>query len=86
MKIFNNVKHRHAISKEMKIKKSPNKSKNRDSNRNNINFAARKQNDKKRDQKSFESDRDNTSDNKTPKRDIVIIGDSMIKYMNCREM
>ena len=69
----------------MKIKKSPDKSKNRDSIRNNTNVTCRKQNDNKCSQKSFESDQDEVRDNKTPE-DIVIIGDSMIKYINGREI
>ena len=63
-------------NKEKKLKKSPDKSKNTDSNRNNINVTARKQNDK----------RSQNEDNKTPKKDIVIIDDSLIKYMYGWEM
>ena len=58
----------------MKLMKSPDKNKNRNSNIDN------------KSQKSFESDRDEVRDNKTPKKGIVIIGDSMIKYMNVREI
>ena len=70
----------------MILKKSIDTIKSRDSNRNNTNVTARKQNDNKCSQKSFESDQDEVRDNKTPKKDIVIIGDSMIKYMNGREI
>ena len=62
-------------TKEMTLKKSPEKSRNRDSNRYNTNFTARKQNDKR----SQNEDQDEVRDNKTPKKDIVIIADSMIK-------
>ena len=70
----------------MILKKSIDTIKSRDSNRNNTNVTARKQNDNKFSQKSFESDQDEVRDNKTPKKDIVIIDDSMIKYMNGREI
>ena len=70
----------------MKLKKSIDTIKSRDSNRNNTNVTARKQNANKCSQKSFESDQDEVRDNKTPKKDIVIIGDSLIKYMNGREI
>ena len=45
-------------------------------------MTARKQNDKR----SQIEDQDELRDNKTPKKDIVIIGDSMIKYINAREI
>ena len=69
-------------NKEKKLKKSPDKNKNRDSNRNNTNVTARKQNDKR----SQNEDQDEVRDNKTIKNDIMIIGDSMIKCMNGREI
>ena len=42
---------------------------------------ARKHNDKR----SQSEHKDEVRGNKTPKKDIVIIGDSMIKYVNSRE-
>ena len=72
-------------TKNRKLKKSPDKNKIRDSNRSNTKVTARKQNDK-RSQKSFEFDQDEVRDNKTPKKDIAIIGDSIIKYMSDREI
>ena len=68
-------------TKKMKIKKSPDKSKNRDSNRNNTNVTVRKQNDNER----FNRIKKKQETKKTLKKDIAIIGDSMIKYMNGRE-
>ena len=62
--------------------KSPNKNKNRDSNRNNTNVTASKQNDKS----SHSEDQDEVRNKKTPKKDIVIIDDSLIRYMNGREI
>ena len=62
-------------NKEKILKKSPDKNKNRDSNRNNSSVTARKLNDKR----SQIEDQDEVRNNKTPKKDIVIIGDSMIK-------
>ena len=69
----------------MKIKKSPDKSRNRGSNRNNIIVISRKQNDDKCSQKSFKSDQDEVRDKETLE-DIVNTGDSMIKYINDREI
>ena len=68
-------------NKEKKLK-SPDKNKNRDSKRNNTNVTARKQNDK-RSQNEYKN---KVRDKKSPKKDIVIIGDSMIKYINGREI
>ena len=62
--------------------KSPNTSKNRDSNRNNTNVTPSKQNDKS----SHSEDQDEVINKKTPKKDIVIIDDSLIRYMNGREI
>ena len=70
----NEIYQKSSENKEKKLKKSPDKNRNRDSNRNNIIVTARKQNDK-RDQNE---DQDEVRDNKAPKKDIVIIGDSMI--------
>ena len=78
----NNEIYQKSENKEKKLKKSPDKNKNRDSNRNKTNVTARKQNDKR----SQIEDQDEVRDNKTPKKDIVIIGDSMIKYINAREI
>ena len=61
-------------NKEKKLKKSD-RNKNRDSNRNNTNVTARKQNHKR----SRNEDKGQVRDNKSPKKDIAIIGDSMIK-------
>ena len=74
----NEIYQKSSESKEMKLKKSPDKNKNRDSNRNNTNVTARKQNDKP----SQNEDQDEVRDNKTSKKNIVIIGGSMINYMN----
>ena len=76
----NQIYQKSSENKENKLKKSPDKNKNRDSNRNNTNVTARKHNDKR----SQNEDKDEVRGNKTPKKDIVIIGDSMIKYMNGR--
>ena len=78
----NEIYQKSSENKEKKLKKSPEKNKNRDSNRNNTSVTARKQNDKR----SQIEDQDEVRDNKTPKKDIVIIGDSMIKYINDREI
>ena len=78
----NEIYQKSSENKEKKLKKSPDKNKNRDSNRNNTSVTARKQNDKR----SQIEDQDEVRDNKTPKKDIVIIGDSMIKYINDREI
>ena len=72
----NEIYQKSSENKENKLKKSPVKNKNRDSNRNNTNVTARKHNDKR----SQSEDKDEVRGNKTPKKDIVIIGDSMIKY------
>ena len=50
--------------------------KSRDSNRNNTSVTVKQYH--KRCQKSFESDQDKAKDNKTPKKNIAFIGDSMI--------
>ena len=78
----NEIYQKSSDNKEKKLKKSPDKNKNSDSNRNNTNVTAGKQNDK-RDQNK---DQDEARDNKTPKKDIVITGGSMIKYVNGREI
>ena len=78
----NEIYQKSSGNKEKKLKKSPDKNKNRDSNRNNTNVTARKQNDKR----SQNEDQDEVRDSKIPKKDIVIFGDSMIKYMNGREI
>ena len=62
--------------------KPPNKNKNRDSNRNNTNVTASKKNDKS----SHSEDQDEVRNKETPKKNIVIIDDSLIKYMNGREI
>ena len=41
---------------------------------------------KHNDKRSQSEHKDEVRDNKTPKKDIVIIGDSMIKYVNGREI
>ena len=56
--------------------KSPGKNKNRGSNRNNMNVTARKQNDQ------HSQNKDKNEVRETLKNDIIIIGDSMIEYMN----
>ena len=63
-----------SIKREEKTKNVKNK--NRDSNRNSNNFTARKQND----QRSQNENQDEVRDNKTSKKEIVIIGDFMIKF------
>ena len=78
----NEIYRKSSENKEKKFKKSPDKNKNRDSNINNTSVTARKQNDKR----SQIEDQDEVKDNKTPKKDIVIIGDSMMKYINAREI
>ena len=78
----NEIYQKSSGNKEKKLKKSPDKNKNRDSNRNNTSVSARKQNDKR----SQIEDQDEVRDNKTRKKDIPIIGDSMIKYINGREI
>ena len=78
----NEIYQKSTENKEKKLKKSADKNKNRDSNRNNTSVTARKQNDKRR---QIE-DQDEVRDNKTPMEDIVIIGDSMIKYIDTREI
>ena len=40
---------------------------------------------KHNDKRSQSEHKDEVRDNKTPKKDIVIIGDSMIKYVNGRK-
>ena len=77
----NEIYQKSSETRQKKLKISD-KSKNRDSNRNNTNVTARRQNDKH----SQNEDKDEVRGNKTPKKDIVIIGDSMIKYMNGREI
>ena len=71
----NEIYQKSSENKEKKLKKSPDRNKNRDSNRNNTNVTARKQNHKR----SRNEDKGQVRDNKSPKKDIVIIGDSMIK-------
>ena len=78
----NNAIYQKSSETRQKKLKISDKSKNRDSNRNNTNVTARRQNDKR----SQNKDKDEVRGDKTPKRDIVIIGDSMIKYMNGREI
>ena len=56
--------------------KSPGKNKNRGSNRNNMNVTARKQNDQ------HSQNKDKNEVRGTLKKDIIIIHDSMIEYMN----
>ena len=76
----------------VKTKKKKKKEKNlltkesKDSNRYNTNFTARKQNDNKWSHKSFESDQEKVRNTKTFKKDIITISDSMIKYVNDREI
>ena len=78
----NEIYQKSSETREKKLKKYPDKNKNRDSNRNNTNDTARKHNDKH----SQNEDKDEVRGNKTPKKDIVIIADSMIKYVNGREI
>ena len=78
----NEIYQKSSETREKKLKTSPDKNRNRDSNRNNTNVTARKHNDKR----SQSEDKDEVRGNKTPKKDIVIIGDSMIKYVNGREI
>ena len=78
----NEIHQKSSENKEKKLKKSSDKNKNRDSNRNITNVSAWRQNGKR----SQNKDQDEVRDNKTPKKDIVIIGDSMIKYMNGRNI
>ena len=73
----NEIYQKSSETREKKLKRSPDKNRNRDSNRNNTNVTARKH--------SQSEDKDEVRGNKTPKKDIVIIGDSMIKYVNGRE-
>ena len=80
--VNNEIYQKSSENKEKKLKKSPDKNKNRDSNRNNTSVTARKQNDKL----SQVEDQDEVRDNKTPKKDIVIIGDSTVKYINGRKI
>ena len=56
--------------------KSPGKNKSRGSNRNNMNVTARKQNDQ------HSQNKDKNEVRETLKKDIIIIHDSMIEYMN----
>ena len=70
----NEIYQKSSEKKEIKLKKSSEKNKNRDSNRNNV--TAWKQND----ERSQNEDQEEVRDNKTPKKGIVIIGDSTIKY------
>ena len=79
----NEIYQKSSENKEKKLKKSPDKNKDRDSNKNNASVTARKQNDKR---SQIEDQEDEVRDNKTPKKDIVIIGNSMIKYINGREI
>ena len=78
----NEIHQKSSENKEKKLKKSSDKNKNRDSNRNITNVSAWRQNGKR----SQNKDQDEVRDNKTPKKDIVIIGDSMIKFMNGRNI
>ena len=80
--INNEIPQKSSESKENKLKKYLDKNKNRDNNRNNTKLIARKQNDKLRQNE----DQDKVRDNKTPKKDIVRIDQSMIKYMNNQEI
>ena len=81
-KANNEIYQKSSETREKKLKTSPDKNRNRDSNRNNTNVTARKHNDKR----SQSEDKDEVRGNKTPKKDIVIIGDSMIKYVNGRQV
>ena len=72
--------------KEKKKEKNLLTKKSKDSNRYNTNFTARKQNDNKWSHKSFESDQEKVRNTKTFKKDIITISDSMIKYVNDREI
>ena len=74
-KANNEIYQKSSETREKKLKTSPDKNRNRDSNRNNTNVTARKHNDKR----SQNEDKDEIRGNKNPKKDIVIIGDSMIK-------
>ena len=56
--------------------KSPGKNKNRGSNRYNMNVTARKQNDQ------HSQNKDKNEVRETFKKDVIIIHDSMIEYMN----
>ena len=78
----NEIYQKSSETRENIFKRSPDKNKNRDSNRNNTNVTARKHND----ERSQNEDKDEIRGNKTFKKDIVIIGDSMIKYVNGREI
>ena len=80
-KANNEIYQKSSETREKKLKTSPDKNRNRDSNINNTNVTARKHNDKP----SQSEDKDEVRGNKTPKKDVVIIGDSMIKYVNGRE-
>ena len=81
-KANNEIYEKSSETREKKLKASPDKNRNRGSNRNNTNVTARKHNDKR----SQSEGKDEVRGNKTPKKDIVIIGDSMIKYVNGREI
>ena len=81
-KANNEIYQKSSETREKKLKTSPDKNRNRDSNKNNTNVTARKHNDKR----SQSEDKDEVRGNKTPKKDIVIIGNSMIKYVNGREI
>ena len=79
-KANNEIYQKSSETREKKFKKSPDKNKNSDSNRNNTNVTDNKHNHKR----SQNEDKDEVRGNKTPKKDIVIVGDSMIKYVNGR--
>ena len=72
----NEIYQKRIENKEKKLKKSPGKNKNRGSNRNNMNVTARKQNDQ------HSQNKDKNEVRETLKKDIIIIHDSMIEYMN----
>ena len=78
----NEIYQKRSETREKKLKTSPDKNRNGDCNRNNTNVTARKHNDKL----SQSEDNDEVRGNKTPKKDIIIIGDSMIKNVNDREI
>ena len=72
----NEIYQKRIENKEKKLMKSPGKNKNRGSNRNNMNVTARKQNDQ------HSQNKDKNEVRETLKKDIIIIHDSMIEYMN----
>ena len=76
-KANNEIYQKSSETREKKLKTSPDKNRSRDSNRNNTNVTVRKHNDKR----SQSEGKDKVRGNKA-KKDIVIIDDSMIKYVN----